>query len=128
MFRGPLWGWNNLRRRNLAALMTLCCLTVHKTFRQRFLTRYPRFRRPLSNSSLTMAETCPDAKEHLENEKGTSMIHGNGSHSADHVSYDVTQDAFCRHGIDEKHEKRILRKLDIRLLPFISLLYLLSYL
>jgi len=33
-----------------------------------------------------------------------------------------------RHGIDSVHEKRILRKLDIHLLPFVSLLYLLSFL
>jgi hypothetical protein len=33
-----------------------------------------------------------------------------------------------RHGIDPVHEKRILRKLDFRLLPFVSLLYLLSFL
>jgi hypothetical protein len=31
-----------------------------------------------------------------------------------------------RHGIDPVHEKRILRKLDLHLLPFVSLLYLLS--
>jgi hypothetical protein len=33
-----------------------------------------------------------------------------------------------RHGIDHVHEKRILRKLDLHLLPFVSLLYLLSFL
>jgi hypothetical protein len=33
-----------------------------------------------------------------------------------------------RHGIDLVHEKRILRKLDYHLLPFVSLLYLLSFL
>jgi hypothetical protein len=33
-----------------------------------------------------------------------------------------------RHGIDPVHEKRILRKLDLHLLPFVSLLYLLSFL
>jgi hypothetical protein len=33
-----------------------------------------------------------------------------------------------RHGIDHVHEKRILRKLDFRLLPFVTLLYLLSFL
>jgi hypothetical protein len=33
-----------------------------------------------------------------------------------------------RHGIDPVHEKRILRKLDLYLLPFVSLLYLLSFL
>jgi hypothetical protein len=31
-----------------------------------------------------------------------------------------------RHGIDHVHEKRILRRLDFHLLPFVSLLYLLS--
>jgi hypothetical protein len=30
------------------------------------------------------------------------------------------------HGVDPVHEKRILRKLDLHLLPFVSLLYLLS--
>jgi hypothetical protein len=33
-----------------------------------------------------------------------------------------------RHGIDPVHEKRVLRKLDLHLLPFVSLLYLLSFL
>jgi hypothetical protein len=33
-----------------------------------------------------------------------------------------------RHGVDTKHEHRILRKLDLHLLPFVSLLYLLSFL
>jgi hypothetical protein len=33
-----------------------------------------------------------------------------------------------RHGIDTTHEKRILRRLDLHLLPFVSLLYLLSFL
>jgi hypothetical protein len=31
-----------------------------------------------------------------------------------------------RHGIDDAHERRILRKLDYHSLPFISLLYLMS--
>jgi hypothetical protein len=33
-----------------------------------------------------------------------------------------------RHNIDPVREKRILRKLDLYLLPFVSLLYLLSFL
>jgi hypothetical protein len=33
-----------------------------------------------------------------------------------------------RNGIDPVQEKRILRKLDLYLLPFVSLLYLLSFL
>lgn len=33
-----------------------------------------------------------------------------------------------RHGVDAQHEHRILRKLDVHLLPFVSLLYLLSFL
>jgi hypothetical protein len=33
-----------------------------------------------------------------------------------------------RHGIDSVHEKRVLRKLDLHLLPFVSVLYLLSFL
>ena len=33
-----------------------------------------------------------------------------------------------RDGWDDKREQRVLRKMDIRLLPFVSLLYLLSFL
>ena len=33
-----------------------------------------------------------------------------------------------QHGIDSVHEKRVLRKLDLHLVPFVSLLYLLSFL
>jgi hypothetical protein len=75
-----------------------------------------------------MAEIYADAKAYLENEKGTVTIHENAGGSLDRNSDNVTQDPFCRYGIDEKHEQRILRKLDIRLLPFVSLLYLLSFL
>jgi hypothetical protein len=31
-----------------------------------------------------------------------------------------------RHGIDRAHEKRILRKLDLHSLPFVSLLFLMA--
>jgi hypothetical protein len=75
-----------------------------------------------------MAEIHVDVKEYPENEKGTITIHENGGGPLGHNSDNATQDPFCRHGIDEKHEKRILRKLDIRILPFVTLLYLLSYL
>lgn len=44
------------------------------------------------------------------------------------VDLDESGDESWRDNIDTKHEKRILRKLDIHLLPFVSLLYLLSFL
>jgi hypothetical protein len=75
-----------------------------------------------------MAETLSDSKESLEIEKGSITLYQSKGSSLDYNSGNAAEDAFCRHGIDEKHEKRILRKLDIRLLPFASLLYLLSYL
>jgi hypothetical protein len=75
-----------------------------------------------------MAQSHPDAEECAENEKGTVTMHENGSTPVDYNSDNATQDPFRRYGIDEKHEKRILRKLDIHLLPFVSLLYLLSFL
>ncbi|KIM26839.1 hypothetical protein M408DRAFT_330417 [Serendipita vermifera MAFF 305830] len=51
-------------------------------------------------------------------------------HSHDHSSDPeaATTGDQWRHGVDAAHEKRVLRKLDIHLLPFVSLLYLLSFL
>ena len=40
----------------------------------------------------------------------------------------VSQHLFERHGGDQKREEMILRKLDFHLLPFVSALYLLSFL
>jgi hypothetical protein len=77
-----------------------------------------------------MAESYPDTKLRTENEKGAVANRDKGDDSVDQ-NFDpenVTRDPTWRHGIDEKHEKRILRKLDIHLLPFVSLLYLLSFL
>jgi hypothetical protein len=75
-----------------------------------------------------MAESRPDTTPYPENEKGAITIREKGDGSVDHNSdpENATQDPFLRHGIDGKHEKRILRKLDIHLLPFVSLLYLLA--
>jgi hypothetical protein len=74
-----------------------------------------------------MAKSHPEAEEYLENEKGTITTLENGGGPVDHNSDNATQDTFWRNGIDEKYEKRILRKLDIRLLPFVSLLFFLSF-
>jgi hypothetical protein len=77
-----------------------------------------------------MAESLPDTTPYPENEKEGITTREKGGGSVDHNSdpENATQDPSWRHGIDEKHEKRILRKLDIHLLPFVSLLYLLSFL
>jgi hypothetical protein len=75
-----------------------------------------------------MAQSHPGAEECPENEKGTVTMHENGGVPVDYNSDDAAQDPFRRYEIDEKHEKRILRKLDTHLLPFVSMLYLLSYL
>lgn len=48
--------------------------------------------------------------------------------SHDPVDLEAPNNESWRVGIDAKHEKRILRKLDVHLLPFVSLLYLLSFL
>lgn len=52
-----------------------------------------------------------------------------------HIATHENQDGLPREdddteasGIDHKHEKRVLRKMDFHLLPFVSLLYLLSFL
>jgi hypothetical protein len=60
-------------------------------------------------------------------EKAMVAAHENTSGSANHNSENVTQDPLRSGGIDEKREKRILLKLDIRFLPFLALLFLLSF-
>ena len=57
-------------------------------------------------------------------------MHEKPSVSIDHYQDPVIvgQHPFRRHKRDEKYEKRILRKLDFHLLPFVSVLYLLSFL
>jgi hypothetical protein len=77
-----------------------------------------------------MAEGRPDIEKHQENENATVPMRKKRDRL---VSYNsdpeiAAQSPSWRLGIDEKHEKMILRKLDIHLLPFISLLYLLSFL
>jgi hypothetical protein len=44
------------------------------------------------------------------------------------IDLEAPGDESWRANIDTQHEKRILRKLDAHLLPFVSLLYLLSFL
>ena len=82
-----------------------------------------------SSSLLTMEKSHQDGEKCPENVKRTIEIHEKVGGSVDHNSdpENDTKDPSLRHGIDEKHEKRILRKLDIHLLPFVSLLYLLSF-
>jgi hypothetical protein len=77
-----------------------------------------------------MAEGRPDTEAYPANEKAAVTMHEKAGGSVDHKSdpESATKDPLWKHGIDEKHEKRILLKLDLHLLPFVSLLYLLSFL
>jgi hypothetical protein len=77
-----------------------------------------------------MEKSHQDGDQSPENEKGTIQIQEKVGGSVGHNSdpENSTKGLSWRHGIDEKHEKRILRKLDIHLLPFVSVLYLLSFL
>jgi hypothetical protein len=77
-----------------------------------------------------MAEDPPDIEEYQEHEKEIVTMHEKRHSPVSHNSDPgiAAQNPSWRRGIDEKQEKRILRKLDIHLLPFISLLYLLSFL
>jgi hypothetical protein len=71
-----------------------------------------------------------DTNEYAETEESTVTIHENAQGSVDHNSdpENDTKDPLWRHGIDNKGEKKILRKLDIHILPLVSFLYLLSFL
>ena len=59
--------------------------------------------------------------------------HSGGALAANH-GYETTtggtseHDESWRDGWDDRREQRVLRKMDIHLLPFVSLLYLLSFL
>jgi hypothetical protein len=63
-------------------------------------------------------------------EKPTVTMDEKRDPSLDHLSDPVALNDGdqWRHGIDPVHEKRILRKLDFHLLPFLFLLFLLSFL
>jgi hypothetical protein len=65
-----------------------------------------------------------------ENEKGATETRDKvvGSVDRHSDSENSTNVRFWRHGMDNEHEKRILRKLDIHLLPLVSVLYLFSFL
>jgi hypothetical protein len=73
-----------------------------------------------------MAEGHADSKEYLENEKAIVTTHENAVGSLDYDSENATPDAFCRHGIDENQEKELMKKIDNHILPFASLLFILS--
>jgi hypothetical protein len=77
-----------------------------------------------------MAESHPDTEAYPTNEKAAVTMHEKADGSVDHHPdpENATKEQLWRHGIDEHHEKRILLKLDLHLLPFVSLLYLLSFL
>jgi hypothetical protein len=65
-----------------------------------------------------------------EKEKGVIEMHEKVGSSVEQNPdpENATKDPLWRHGINEKQEKIILRKLDIHLLPTVSLLYFLSFL
>lgn len=46
--------------------------------------------------------------------------------SVNYNSDNGTHDPFSRHGIDQKHETGILKKIENRIAPFASLFFLLS--
>jgi hypothetical protein len=77
-----------------------------------------------------MAEGPSDLEEYLEHKNEiVSMYKKRHGPVSDNSDLGIaSQNPFWKRGIDENQEKEILRKLDIHLLPFISLLYLLSFL
>jgi hypothetical protein len=83
-----------------------------------------------SNSSFTTAQSHQYVEKYLEGEEGAFEMHEKPGVSVDHYHdpETVVQHPFRRQKRDEKYEKRILRKLDFHLLPFVSVLYLLSFL
>lgn len=70
------------------------------------------------------------ASNHSTDEKPIVALDEKRRHSPDQASDPEAASGGdqWRHGVDAIHEKRILRKLDWHLLPFVSLLYLLSFL
>ena len=81
------------------------------------------------------SSSSPDEKEKTKAELPVHRDHGAGALAANH-GYDAStksvdedeSDARWRDGWDDARERRVLRKMDIHLLPFVSLLYLLSFL
>jgi hypothetical protein len=71
-----------------------------------------------------------DAEGYLETEKAAVTMHEKVDGSVEHNSdpENATKDPLWRHGIDKKSEKKLLRKLDLHIIPLVSLLYLLSFL
>lgn len=53
---------------------------------------------------------------------------GGGPLATAHGYEDPEHDERWRHGWDDRRERRVLRRMDLHLLPFVSLLYLLSFL
>jgi hypothetical protein len=78
-----------------------------------------------------------DEKQHSSSLDERALGVHNG-HSGDELAvnnaYDTStvnvdeKDEPWRDGWDDRRERRVLRKMDIHLLPFVSLLYLLSFL
>jgi hypothetical protein len=75
-----------------------------------------------------MEKSHHNIEEGLEDGKAAVEMHEKVGSSVEHDPdpENATQEPFRRRGIDENREKRILLKLDIHILPFVSLLYLLS--
>ncbi|KAG8820813.1 hypothetical protein FRC17_010005 [Serendipita sp. 399] len=68
-------------------------------------------------------EKCLDEEsEHEDDQQHTASRHASDPEAQ------MASEETWRHGIDLSHEKKILRKLDLHLLPLVSLLYLLSFL
>lgn len=67
-----------------------------------------------------------DEKPPQANPTGGPLV-GKDAYEGSITSIDDTGDRW-RDGWDDRRERRILRKMDIHLLPFVSLLYLLSFL
>jgi len=60
------------------------------------------------------------------NHSGGALVRKHGSEGSTTSTDD--KDERWRDGWDDRREQRVLRKMDIHLLPFVSLLYLLSFL
>ena len=67
-----------------------------------------------------------EGKHPLGDNSGGVPVRGNASEGSTTSAGD--KDDGWRDGWDDRREQRVLRKMDIHLLPFVSLLYLLSFL
>jgi hypothetical protein len=79
-------------------------------------------------SSLDEKENAPPGVHHgYDHDHSGGALAANHGYDAPAVSVDGSDERW-RDGWDDKREQRVLRKMDIHLLPFVSLLYLLSFL